>query len=99
MRLKQLVEEKITPRNRNEQEIAGYRDVLNIIHDSFDVIPISKNHILQMNKIMFSHMNNPITGQTKNVQNYISASCPDGHTEVILTPLSPFGTFRTKIRK
>ena len=30
-RIKQLVEEKTTPRNRDEQEIAGYRDVLNPI--------------------------------------------------------------------
>ena len=37
-RIKQLVEEKTTPKNRDEQEIAGYRDVLNIIHESFDVI-------------------------------------------------------------
>ncbi len=43
VRLKKLVEEKTTPRNRNEQEIAGYRDVLNIIHENFDAIPISKN--------------------------------------------------------
>ena len=92
VRLKQLVEEKTSPRNRNEQEIAGYRDVLNIIHDSFDAIPISKNYILQMHKIMFSHMNNPIAGRTKNVQNYISATYPDGHTEVLFTPLSPFET-------
>ena len=35
-RIKQLVEEKTTPRNRDEQEIAGYRDALNIIHESFD---------------------------------------------------------------
>ena len=92
IRLKKLVEEKTTPRNRNEQEIAGYRDVLNIIHDSFDAIPILKNYILQMHKIMFSHMNNPIAGQTKNVQNYISASYPNGHTEVLFTPLSPLET-------
>lgn len=91
-RLKQLVEEKTTPRNRNEQEIAGYRDVLNIIHENFDVIPISRNYILQMHKIMFSHMNNPIAGQTNNVQNYISATYSDGHTEVLFTPLSPFET-------
>lgn len=92
VRLKQLVEEKTTPRNRNEQEIAGYRDVLNIIHDSFDAIPISKNYILQMHKIMFSHMNNPIAGQTKSAQNYISATYQDGHTNVLFTPLSPFET-------
>lgn len=92
IRLKKLVEEKITPRNRNEQEIAGYRDVLNIIHDNFDAIPISKKYILQMHKIMYSHMNNPMAGKTKNVQNYISATYPDGHTEVLFTPLSPFET-------
>lgn len=40
-RVRQLVEEKTTPKNRNEQEIAGYRDVLSIIHESFDVIPIT----------------------------------------------------------
>lgn len=91
-RIKQLVEEKTTPKNRDEQEIAGYRDVLNVIHDSFDAIPISKNYILQLHKIMYSHMNNPLAGQTKNVQNYISATYPDGHTETLFTPLSPFET-------
>ena len=91
-RIKQLVEEKTTPKNRDEQEIAGYRDVLNAIHDSFDVIPISRNYILQLHKIMYSHMNNPLAGQTKNIQNYISATYPDGHTETLFTPLSPFET-------
>lgn len=91
-RIKQLVEEKTTPRNRDEQEIVGYRDVLNVIHESFDVIPISRNYILQLHKIMYSHMNNPIAGQTKNVQNYISAAYPDGHTETLFTPLAPFET-------
>ncbi|MBF1005024.1 MAG: Fic family protein [Lachnospiraceae bacterium] len=92
VRLKKLVAEKTTPRNRNEQEIAGYRDVLNIIHESFDAIPISKNYMLQMHKIMFSYMNSPVAGQTKNVQNYITATYPDGHTEILFTPLSPFET-------
>ena len=91
-RIKQLVEEKTAPRNRDEQEIAGYRDVLSLIHDNFDAIPISKNYILQMHKMMYSHMNNPFAGQTKNVQNYISATYPDGHTEILFTPLSPFET-------
>ena len=91
-RVRQLVEEKTAPRNRNEQEIAGYRDVLNIIHESFDAIPISKNYILQLHKIMYSHMNNPMAGQTKNVQNYISATYPDGHTETLFTPMAPFET-------
>lgn len=91
-RIKQLVEEKTTPRNRDEQEIAGYRDVLSIIHENFDAIPLSRNYILQLHKIMYSHMNNPIAGQTKNVQNYISATYPDGHTEILFTPLAPYET-------
>lgn len=91
-RIRQLVEEKTTPKNRDEQEIAGYRDMLNVIHDSFDVIPITKNYILQLHKMLYSHMNNPLAGQTKNVQNYISATYPDGHVEVLFTPLAPFET-------
>lgn len=91
-RIRQLVEEKTTPRNRNEQEIAGYRDVLNIIHENFDSIPITQNYILQLHKILYSHMNNPIAGQTKNVQNYISATFPDGHVQILFTPLAPFET-------
>ncbi len=91
-RIKQLVQEKTAPRNRDEQEIAGYRDVLGIIHENFDVIPITQNYILQLHKIMYSHMNNPMAGRTKNNQNYISASYPDGHTEILFTPLTPFET-------
>ena len=91
-RIKQLMEEKTTPGNRDEQEIAGYRDVLNIIHESFDAIPITQNYILRLHKILYSHMNNPMAGRTKNVQNYISATYPDGHTEILFTPLAPFET-------
>lgn len=88
-RIKQLVEEKTTPRNRDEQEIAGYRDVLNVIHESFDAIPITQNYILLLHKMLYSHMNNPLAGRTKSVQNYISAAYPDGHTEILFTPLAP----------
>ena len=91
-RIRQLVEEKTAPRNRDEQEIAGYRDVLNVIHESFDAIPITKKYILQLHKMLYSHMNNPLAGQTKTVQNYVSATYPDGHTEIVFTPLAPFET-------
>ena len=91
-RIKQLVEEKTTPKNRDEQEIAGYRDVLNIIHESFDAIPITQNYILQLHKILYSHMNNPMAVKTKSVQNYISATYPDGHVEILFTPLAPYET-------
>lgn len=91
-RIRQLVEEKTTPRNRNEQEIAGYRDVLNLIYENFDAIPVTQNYILQLHKILYNHMNNPMAGRTKSVQNYISATYPDGHVETLFTPLSPYET-------
>ena len=91
-RIRQLVEEKTTPKNRSEQEIAGYRDVLSIIHESFDAIPITQNYILQLHKILYAYTNNPIAGNTKNVQNYISATYPDGHTEILFTPPAPYET-------
>ncbi len=91
-RIRQLVEEKTTPRNRDEEEIAGYRDALNLIHESFDVIPIVPNYILQLHKILYSHMYNPMAGKTKTIQNYISRTYKDGHSGIIFTPLSPFET-------
>ncbi len=91
-RIRQLVEEKTAPKNRNEQEIAGYRDVLSIIHESFDAIPITPNYILQLHKILYSHMSNPMAGKTKSVQNYISATYPDGRVETLFTPLAPYET-------
>ena len=91
-RIRQLVQEKTMPRNRNEQEIAGYRDALSIIHENFDAIPMTRNYILQLHKVLYSHMNNPMAGRTKSVQNYISATYSDGHTETLFIPLSPFET-------
>ena len=53
-RIKQLVEEKTTPKNRDEEQIAGYRDVLNIIHESFDMIPIELTHSNECGLFLYS---------------------------------------------
>ena len=55
IRLRQLMREKTMPRNRDEKEIAGYRDALNIVHENFDYIPLTPNYILQLRKIMLNH--------------------------------------------
>lgn len=91
-RVRQLVEEKTTPKNRSEKEISGYRDVLKLIHENFEVLPVTRNYILQLHKVLYSYANNPMAGQTKNVQNYISAAHPDGHVETLFTPLAPYET-------
>ena len=92
-RLKQLVSEKTIPRNRNEKEIAGYRDALSVINDSFEYIKITPNYILQLHSILCSH-NNEINygGKYKNVQNYISATAENGESFTLFTPLFPFET-------
>lgn len=52
-RLKQLVADKTTPKNRDEEEIMGYRDVLNTIHESYEYIPIRANYILQLHRDLY----------------------------------------------
>lgn len=91
-RLKQLLAEKTTPKTRDEQEIAGYRDVLNLIHESYADIPVSSNYILQLHKILYSASQKSIGGHYKNVQNYISATDEKGRSYTLFTPLSPFET-------
>ena len=91
-RLKQLVNEKTTPKNKEEEEIAGYRDALNIIHENFDSITINPNFILQLHKVLLSYTTTSYGGKYKNVQNYISAINEKGETHTLFKPLSPVET-------
>ena len=54
-RLKQLVQDKTTPGNRAEAEILEYRNALNIIHESYEAIPIRSNYILQLHGELLKH--------------------------------------------
>lgn len=91
-RLRQLMSEKTTPRNRDEKEIAGYRDALNVVHENFEYIPLTPNYILQLHKIMFAHTDSSFGGTFKNVQNFITATDTDGKTYTLFTPLAPYET-------
>ena len=93
-RLKQLVAEKTAPKNRDEEEIAGYCDVLNLIHESYEYIPITPNYILQLHQMLYSHntKNVGIGGKFKSVQNYISATDANGNSVTLFTPLAPYET-------
>ena len=91
-RLRQLMSERTTPRNRDEKEIAGYRDALNIVHENFDYIPLTPNYILQLHKILLSHTDSAFGGSFKNVQNYISATDEAGNRFTLFTPLAPYET-------
>ena len=91
-RLRKLMSEKTLPRNRDEKEIAGYRDALNTVHENFEYIPLTPNYILQLHKIMFSHTDSSFGGAFKNVQNFISATNADGKAYTLFTPLAPYET-------
>ena len=91
-RLKQLLSDKTTPRTYDEEELVGYRDALNVIHENYEYIPVTANYILQLHKILYSHSGKSIGGKFKNVQNYINAVGTDGKEYTIFTPLAPYET-------
>ena len=91
-RMKRLVEEKTTPRDRDEQEIVGYSDVLNTIHENYGSIPLTSSIILQLHRDLLQYTAISFGGRFKNSQNYISEIHTDGGVFTRFTPLAPFET-------
>ena len=91
-RLRQLCEEKTTPKNRDEEEILGYRDVLNTIHENYEYIPIRANYILQLHRDLYKYTEKNIGGHFKVSQNVIAATDEKGKEYVLFTPLAPYET-------
>ncbi len=91
-RLKELCEEKTTPKNRDEEEILGYRDVLNTIHENYEYIPIRANYILQLHRDLYKYTEKDIGGHFKVSQNVIAAVDETGKEYVLFTPLAPYET-------
>ena len=91
-RLKQLFAEKTTPQTRDEEEIEGYRYVLNEIHESFEYIPLTPNYILQLHKDLYRYSHKSIGGSYKNGQNQIVSTNQKGREIILFTPLSAFET-------
>lgn len=91
-RLKRLVRNKTTPRNRSEREIAGYRDVLTTIHENYEYIPIRPGSILQLHRDLYKFSNAAIGGSFKNSDNVIAEELPDGTKRVRFEPLPAWET-------
>lgn len=91
-RLKALVKEKSVPRNRNENEIAGYRDVLATIHENYDYIPPRANVILQLHRDLYQYSGMGIGGHFKNTDNVIEEELDDGTKRVRFRPATAFET-------
>lgn len=91
-RIKQLCDQKTTPRNRDEEEISGYRDALSLIHESYEYISIKSSYILQLHKVLYRYSQRGIGGRFKNTQNYITEIKESGEQIVRFMPLDPFET-------
>lgn len=91
-RLTELVMEKVEPQNRSEQEIAGYREVLSEIHDSYEYIIPRPNVILQLHRDLYSFSATSIGGNWKNVDNVIEEVDSKGIHRLRFKPLSAFET-------
>lgn len=91
-RLKQLVADKTTPRNRDEEEILGYRNVLNTIHENYAAIPVRSSYILQMHRDLLKYTNYSYGGRYKTTPNEIDLISANGEKTVLFRPLEPFET-------
>ena len=91
-RLKALVQDSTRPRTRNEREIAGYRDVLNTIHESYDYIPLKPSMILQLHRDLFKFEGYDIGGKYKAADNIIEEEDDKGNKFVRFQPMPAWET-------
>ena len=92
-RLKKIVLDKTMPKTRNEREIAGYRDVLNTIHESFAHIPIRDTFILQLHRDLYKFESAASNGgKFKSVDNIIEEEDANGNKFVRFRPLPAWET-------
>jgi Fic family protein len=87
-RLRAIIEEKVKPANRSEAEIAGYRDVLNTIHQSHEHVPFTERVVLQLHRDLMKYAGGD-GGVWKATQNEITEVLPGGKKRVRFTPIEP----------
>lgn len=86
-RIKKLALDKVHPKNRNEEEIAGYRDVLNTIHENHDNIVLKPNIILQLHRDLYKFNIASFGGQYKNIDNVIAEEDAEGNKYIRFKPV------------
>ena len=91
-RLNELMNKKAEPRNRNEEEIAGYRHVLDIIHENYAYIEFNKNDILTLHNQLYSYSYVNYKGKFKTLDNTIMEVDELGNRKVRFQPVSSFET-------
>ena len=91
-RLKKIVQDKTRPKTRNEKEIAGYRDVLNTIHQSYEFIPVTPNYLLQLHRDLYKFSGSGDGGRFKTADNVIQEIDTDGKERIRFRPVPAWET-------
>lgn len=91
-RLEAIVKEKSAPRNRSEEEIAGYREVLATIHESYEFVNARPNTILQFHRDLYTFSHLSVGGKYKNSDNIIAETDSQGNKLVRFSPVPAFQT-------
>jgi Fic family protein len=94
-RIEELVAEKTTPQDRSEQEIAGYRDVLAIVHANGAAIPFEPRYVMQLHGNMHRYVGTRDAGRWKTVDNAVEEALPDGTKAVRFVPVAALLTPQT----
>ena len=93
-RIKAIVNENSAPLNHDEREIAGYRDVLDMIHGNHASIDISEETILRMHEMMLSYTTEG-GGRYKDTNNLIVSVDGEGNRNVVFRPVLSSETKRS----
>lgn len=83
--------------SRDEQEVAGYAEVMETIFDNFNEIPLSENYVKQLHAMLLRHSNKDDRhrGEYKTHPNHIEAFDAKGKSlGVIFEATNPFDTPR-----
>lgn len=91
-RLKKLVMDKTMPKSRNEKEIAGYRDVLNTIHENYEYIPVNANYFLQLHGDLYKYNSLGFGGKFKSSDNIIAEVDSFGNQRIRFKPIEAWAT-------
>ena len=83
--------------SRDEEEVAGYAELMNIVFDDYSVIPLSENYIKQLHKILLQYTGKDERhrGEYKKLANTVSAYDPNGNEiGIVFETATPFDTPR-----
>lgn len=78
-------------KNRDEQEVIGYYDALEIIYDNYEGIKLNENYLKQLHQILlkYSEKDDRHRGNYKNISNNVVAKYPNGKQKIIFKTTSP----------